>query len=68
MGQLPIVIKQAVWIVDIRYFSVQATANPSSNLYGWIFASAGKMKNTEPQESVEGFRKVQESFAEPFTI
>lgn len=47
-------------IVDENHFSVETTVNPSSNFYGWVFASAGKMKISAPQEAVNGFRKMLE--------
>lgn len=53
-----------VQIVDANHFSAQVTVDLSSNFYAWVFASAGKMKITEPQEAVEGFRKILESFQE----
>lgn len=53
-----------VQIVDADHFSAQVTVDLSSNFYGWVFASAGKMKITEPQEAVDGFCKVLESFQE----
>lgn len=45
----------ATQIVDENYFSVEATVDLSSTFYGWVFASAGKMKITGPQEAVDGF-------------
>ena len=53
-----------VQTVDAAHFSAQVTVDLSSNFYGWVFASAGKMKIAEPQEAVEGFRKMLESFGE----
>lgn len=53
-----------VQTVDANHFSAQVTVDLSGNFYGWVFASAGKMKITEPQEAAEGFRKVLESFKE----
>lgn len=41
--------------VDEDHFSVEATVNLSSNFYGWVFASAEKMKITAPQEAVDCF-------------
>ncbi len=55
-----------VQTVDADHFTAQVTVDLSSNFYGWVFASSGKMKITAPQEAVEGFRKVLKSFAEPF--
>ena len=51
-------------VVDEAHFSVEATVNLSSNFYGWVFASGGKMKITAPQEAVEGFCRMLESFSE----
>ena len=53
-----------VQIVDADHFSALVTVDLSSNFYGWVFASAGKMKISEPQEAVEGFQKMLESFHE----
>ena len=50
--------------VDADHFSVQVTVDLSGNFYGWVFSSAGKMRITEPQEAVEGFRKAMENFRE----
>ena len=53
-----------VQIVDADHFSAQVTVDLSSNFYGWVFASSGKMKITAPQEAVEGFRRMLENFSE----
>ena len=53
-----------VQTVDANHFCAQVTVELSNNFYGWVFASAGKMKITEPQEAVDGFRKMLESFKE----
>ena len=53
-----------VQIVDADHFTAQVTVDLSSNFYGWVFASAGKMKITAPQDAVEGFREVLASFQE----
>lgn len=53
-----------VQIVDADHFTAQVTVDLSSNFYGWVFASAGKMKITAPQEAVEGFCNVLASFQE----
>lgn len=50
--------------VDQSHFCAQVMVNLSSNFYGWVFASAGKMRIIEPQEAVDGFRKMLESFSE----
>lgn len=41
-----------VQIVDANHFSALVTVDLSSSFYGWVFASAGKMKITEPQDVV----------------
>ena len=51
-------------IVDKNHFTVEATVDLSSNFYGWVFASAGKMRIVEPQEAVDGFCRMLESFSE----
>ena len=51
-------------IVDKNHFTVEATVDLSSNFYGWVFASGGKMKITVPQEAVDGFQRMLESFSE----
>lgn len=43
----------ATQVVDDSHFSVEATVDLSSNFYGWVFASAGKMRIVEPQRSGE---------------
>ena len=50
--------------VDDNHFTVEATVDLSSNFYGWVFASAGKMRIVEPQEAVDGFFRMLESFSE----
>ena len=51
-------------VVDESHFGVEVTVNLSSNFYGWVFASGGKMKITAPQEAVDGFQRMLESFSE----
>ena len=41
-------------IVDENHFTVEATVNLSSNFYGWVFTSGGKMIITAPPGSVGG--------------
>jgi len=36
---------------------VEATVDLSSNFYGRVFASGGKMKITASQEAVDGFQR-----------
>ena len=50
--------------VDAGHFSAQVKVDLSSNFYGWVFASAGKMRITEPREAVDGFQSVLETFKE----
>lgn len=49
-------------IIDDGHFLVTATVDLSSNFYGWVFASAGKMKIIGPQEAVSGFNYIIDSF------
>ena len=49
-------------IVDEGHFIATATVDLSSNFYGWVFASAGKMRILGPQEAVSGFNYIIESF------
>jgi len=53
-----------VEIVDASHFCAQITVDLSGNFYGWVFASAGKMRITEPQEAAERLSKVLESVKE----
>ena len=52
-------------IVDESHFSVETTVNLSSNFYGWVFASSGKMRITAPQEAIDGFHKMLEINGKP---
>ena len=51
-------------IVDENHFTVEATVDLSSNFYGRVFASGGKMIITAPQEAVDGFQRMLKSFSE----
>ncbi len=51
-------------IVDDSHFAVTTTVDLSNTFYGWVFASAGEMKILEPQEAVEGFRQMLNSFTD----
>ena len=42
-------------VVDGRHFKVITTADLSNNFYGWVFASAGKIRILAPQEVIAGF-------------
>ena len=52
-------------IVDKNHFTVEATIDLSSNFYGWVFASGGKMRITAPQEAVDGFQRMLEINSNP---
>ena len=52
-------------IVDENHFGVETTVNLSSNFYGWVFASGGKMRITAPQEAVDGFQRMLEINSNP---
>ena len=41
--------------IDDEHFCVDATVELSNNFYGWVFASAGKMKILSPKEAVDEF-------------
>ena len=49
-------------VVDDRHFKVTATVDLSNTFYGWVFASAGKMKILSPDEAVGGFSTLLDSF------
>lgn len=42
-------------IVDGMHFMAKVTVDLSSTFYGWVFASAGKMRIQSPPEAAEGF-------------
>ncbi len=47
---------------DEAHFIAEVTVDLSSNFYGWVFASAGKMRILEPDEAVCGFQSVLDCF------
>ena len=49
-------------ILDEGHFRVVATVDLSSNFYGWVFASAGKMRIVGPPEAVEEFHAICQAF------
>lgn len=49
-------------VVDEAHFAVVAQVNLSSNFYGWVFASEGKMRIVAPQEAVDGFKGALEQY------
>ena len=49
-------------IMDEDHFKAEVIVDLSGNFYGWVFASAGKMKILEPQEAVDEFRTVMNNF------
>ncbi len=42
-------------VIDKKRFKVITTVDLSNNFYGWVFASAGKIKIQAPAEAVDGF-------------
>ena len=52
-------------ISDGRHFIVETEVDLSSNFYGWVFASGGKMRIVAPDEAVEGFRNMLECYYQP---
>lgn len=49
-------------ITDDTHFTADVTVDLSNTFYGWVFASAGKMRIIEPPEAVEGFQKMLAAF------
>lgn len=45
-------------IVDAGHFKVKTTVDLSTNFYGWIFASAGKIQIKSPAEAIDRFMKL----------
>lgn len=43
-------------IVDDAHFVAKAKVDLSGTFYGWVFASAGRMKIIGPQEALDGFK------------
>ena len=52
----------ATRIVDDGHFEVKTTVDLSGTFYGWVFASAGRMKITGPQIALEGFQNTLKNF------
>lgn len=42
-------------IIDEAHFTATVTVDLSNTFYGWVFASAGKMRIESPKEAVDGF-------------
>ena len=51
-------------ISDGRHFIVETEVDLSSNFYGWVFASGGKMRILSPDEAVDGFKSMLECYQE----
>ncbi|MBQ3427768.1 MAG: WYL domain-containing protein [Clostridia bacterium] len=49
-------------IVDEGHFKITVDVDLSSLFYGWVFASAGRMKIISPKKAVEGFSAVIQRF------
>lgn len=49
-------------VVDRAHFKVTATVALSSNFYGWVFASGGKMKILSPEKAVSDFSGILSRF------
>ena len=45
-------------IVDDAHFKVIVTVSLSTNFYGWVFASNGKVRIVQPQEAIDGFYSI----------
>jgi len=50
-------------IVDESHFKVRATVGLSTNFYGWVFASKGKIKILSPKDAVDDFYYIIDGFA-----
>ena len=44
-------------IADAQHIKVKTNVSLSSNFYGWVFASGGKIKILSPTEAVQGFEE-----------
>lgn len=49
-------------VVDSEHFAVKVTVDLSGTFYGWVFASAGRMRIKGPETVVKGFQNMLESF------
>ena len=49
-------------VVDGRHFKVITTGDLSNNFYGWVFASAGKIRILAPQEVIAGFETLMKCY------
>ncbi len=49
-------------VVDRAHFKVTAAVALSSNFYGWVFASGGKMKILSPEKAVSDFSGILSRF------
>ena len=47
-------------IADDSHFIAETVVELSSNFYGWIFASGGKMSILSPNEAIDGFKSMLE--------
>ena len=50
-------------ILDDEHFKLRATVDLSSNFYGWVFASGGKMRIAGPEEAIAGFQAMLRCFS-----
>lgn len=49
-------------IIDDQHFKVIVTVSLSSNFYGWVFASQGKVRILQPQAAIDGFYSIIEKY------
>lgn len=49
-------------VVDSNHFKVVTTVSLSSNFFGWVFASGGKMRILGPAKAVNGFKALLDNF------
>ena len=52
-------------IADDSHFIAETVVELSSNFYGWVFASGGKMRILSPDEAVNGFKDMLECYQNP---
>ena len=49
-------------VVDAEHFKVTVTVDLSGTFYGWVFASAGRMRIKGPEMVVKSFQNMLDSF------
>ncbi len=49
-------------IIDSDHFKVRVTVGLSSNFYGWLFASQGRIRLLSPEEAIYNFNSIIDSY------